>query len=267
MHPSLRLLVASGFTLLSYSTGMAHEYWIEPLDFSPALNEATAANLKVGSDFKGQPLSYIPQFTNGYQITNQNGVTELEGMAGDRPALAYSPEVSGLNIITYQTTKSRVTFQKWDKFETYVTLQGMTDIILRHRARRLPESDFSEGYSRYAKSLVAVGGKNSGSDMYTGMRIELVALQNPYALNPGDELAIQLLFQGEPLNDHQISVFTDDAEVSVERVRTDENGQITFTIQDNTNYLLNAIKMVDLEGQGKEVWESYWASLTFSTAE
>lgn len=267
MRPAFRHFAAFVFTLLSYSAGMAHEYWIEPLNFSPPLNEATAAHLTVGSDFKGQQLSYIPQFTVGYQITNQKGMTALEGMAGDRPALAFTPEVGGLNIITYQTSRNLVTFQKWDKFETYLTLQGMTDIIERHRARGLPESDFSEGYSRYAKSLIAVGGQSTGSDVYTGMLVELVALQNPYSLAPVDELSIQLLFEGIPLGDHQISIFRRDEDLRVERVRTDENGQIKLPLDAGTKYLFNAIKMVDLEGQGKQVWESYWASMTFEIAE
>ncbi len=258
---------ALALVLIALFPVSAHEYWIEPLDFTPAAQQDVQAHLKVGSDFKGQMLSYIPQFSVGYQLTTAQGSIDLEGMAGDRPALIFRPEEQGLNILTYQTTKNRVTFAKMEKFTSYLATQGMSEIAERHRERGLPESDFAESYSRYAKSLILVGDEVSGQDQATGMTIELVALQNPYSLSDGDELSVQLLYLGQPLADNQVSIFIQDqgriGELQISRVRTDAEGQINLNLQAGQVYLLNSIKMVEINDQEKVVWESFWASLTF----
>ncbi len=255
--------------LLTQSPSLAHEYWIEPVNFSPELGEDVAANLKVGADLKGQSLFYVPQFTAGYQLTDAKGILELDGAAGDRPALNFGAEQEGLNIITYQTTKSRVTFTEWEVFEEYLVSQGMPEIIERHRERGLPDTDFSENYSRYVKSLLDVAATGTGNDTEVGMTIELVALQNPYSLPPGDELWVQLLYLGAPLANKQVSIFVQDQartqEISIERLRTDESGQVKVGLQSGKMYLLNSIQMTEIDGQGKLLWESFWASLTFET--
>lgn len=257
--------------LLSQSPSLSHEYWIEPINFSPVLRQEASANLKVGSDLKGQALSYVPQFTLSYQLMDAKGLLELDGAAGDRPALNFYPEQAGLNVITYQTTKNRVTFSEWDVFEKYLVSEGMPEIIERHRERGLPQTDFSESYSRYVKTLLDVDSKGTGNDAATGMIIELVAMQNPYSLKPGEELNVQLLYHGEPLPDNQISIFMQDQartkELIVERVRTDENGQIKFVPEPGLMYLLNSIEIEEINGQGKLSWESFWTSMTFSIPE
>ncbi len=263
-------VLAAGILFLQ-SPSFGHEYWIEPISFSPALGQQVSANLKVGSDLKGQSLAFIPQFTLSYQLMDAKGMLELEGAAGDRPALNFFPEQAGLNVIVYQTTKNRVTFSEWEVFEKYLVSEGMPEIIGRHRERGLPQTDFSESYSRYAKTLIDVDSTGTGNDAATGMIIELVAMQNPYSLQPGEELGIQLLYRGEPLADNQISIFMQDQartkELVVERVRTDENGQIKFVPEPGLMYLLNSIEIEEISGQGKLSWESFWASLTFAVPE
>ena len=271
-HIQTRLAIAAAIavTFFTQTSVHAHEYWIEPLNFSPAIDEQVAANLKVGSNLKGQELSYVPQFTVDYRLTDQNGTRQLEGKAGDRPALVFTPERPGLNVISYVSSANRITFQEWEKFNEYLTTQGMTDIAQRHVQRGLPQSGFAERYSRYVKSLIDVGSEQTGQDKLVGMKIELLALSNPYALDDGDELTVQLYFQGTPLGDHQVSIFSQDqarqGELEITRVRTNENGKVSFTLHSGEMYVINAIKMVDVEDQQNLVWESFWGSLTFNMA-
>lgn len=250
-----------------------HEYWIEPVNFTPDQGEIVAAHLKVGSDFKGDRLPFIPQFVRGYQAFDAMGTRDMEGAAGDRPALNIETRIPGLLVVTYQTTQSRVTFEEFEKFESYLITQGMPEIAERHRARQLPQTDFTELYSRYAKTLINVGGQGqgAGNDQATGMVVELVALDNPYALSTGDTMRIELLWQGQALPDRQVKLFaqsqqTNDLEVV--NLRTDETGQIAIVLQPATRYLLSAIQMREIDPvQGKESWESFWASLTFEMPE
>ena len=247
----------------------AHEYWIQPIDFTPDLNVRALADLRVGQDFKGDILSYIGAFSVGYQITDTNGTRQIAGRDGDRPALSYETQAPGLNIMTYQTTKNRVRFDEWETFATYLVKQGMPEVIEQHRARNLPPTGFTELYSRYVKSLLVVGGETMGNDRETGMRTELVALANPYALPFGEGLPVQLFFEGAPLPDQQISIFVRSGTPGEEEffetmsVRTDENGRALIRVVPGKRYMLNSIHLIEVVGRGEVVWESFWASLTF----
>ncbi len=247
----------------------AHEYWIEPFDFTPELNTTVSADLRVGQDFKGNALAYIGVFTAGYQITDANGMRELKGRDGDRPALSFETLAPGLNIVTYQTTQSRVRFDEWETFAAYFNNEGMPEIGEQHRARNLPPTGFSELYSRYVKSLLAVGGETTGADREIGMRTELVALANPYALPFGEGVPVQLLYEGVPLPDKQISIFArsqrqgEEDLLETSKVRTDGNGRAIIKVRPGKRYLLNSVHLIEVEGRGEVVWESFWASLTF----
>ncbi len=247
----------------------AHEYWIEPLDFTPELGARASAELRVGQDFKGDVLAYIGVFTLGYQVTDASGTRELKGRDGDRPALSFETQMPGLNIMSYQTTQNRVRFDEWETFATYFNNQGMPETGERHRERNLPPTGFSELYSRYVKSLLAVGGESTGADREIGMRTELVALANPYALPFGEALPVQLFYEGAPLPDKQISIFArsqnpgEEGFLETSKLRTDENGRALIKVVSGRRYMLNSVHLIEVEGRGEVVYESFWASLTF----
>ncbi len=251
--------------VLAYSPVLSHEYWIEPEDFTPPPGEETRAHLKVGSDLVGQSLTFIPLFAPEYRVIDARGAWEPSAMAGDRPALRFVPRTPGLNILALRSSRNSVNFTEWEVFETYLKTEGMAPLIERHRERGLPRTGFLEAYSRFAKALLGVGDSPEGQDRAVGFLVELVALDNPYALQAGETLRVQLLYQGRPLADTQVSVFARGEELQVMRLRTDDGGEVGFKVQPGTLYLLNAIKMIEVSGQGNLVWESFWASLTFET--
>lgn len=272
--PDCRLLIGTLILFLGISVQIsvpvnAHEYWIAPLDFTPELNGRALADLRVGEDFKGDALAYIGVFTVGYQVTDSSGTRELKGRDGDRPALSFETLVPGLHIMSYQTTQNRVRFDEWETFATYINNQGIPETAERHRERNLPPTGFSELYSRYAKSLLAVGGESTGADREIGMRTELTALANPYSLPFGEPLPVQLFYEGAPLPDKQISIFTrsqkpgEEDFLETSKVRTDENGRALIKVMPGRRYMLNSVHLTEVEGRGEVVYESFWASLTF----
>ena len=65
--------------------------------------------------------------------------------------------------------------------------------LARHAARGLPELAFREAYTRYAKSLVAVGA-GKGSDARVGLKIEVVAGANPYTDDLSGAMPVQVFY-------------------------------------------------------------------------
>jgi len=252
--------------MLAASPVSAHEFWIEPHDFSISPDTEIQADIRVGQNFKGDAYPYIPSRFTAFKHYDRLGETSVDGVTGDLPALARPPRSEGLNIFTYVSVAERIRFQDWDKFAYYLDLEGLNSIPARHDARGLSRDDVRELYTRCAKTLVSVGEATADQDRATGMRLELVAGQNPQALSAGARMSFTLLWEGEPLNDTQIALFQrgeDGALASRTLARTDANGQASFTIPAGGTYLAASVHMIEAPADRNADWQSYWASLTF----
>jgi len=171
-----------------------------------------------------------------------------------------------LNIFTYVSVAERIRFRDWERFAHYLELEGLNTIPARHDARGLSRDDVRELYTRCAKTLVSVGEAAGDHDRATGMRLELVAGENPTTLAPDTEMSFTLLWEGEPLPDTQVALFrrgeTDD-DATRTLTRTDETGRASFTIPADGTYLAASVHMIEAPADRNADWQSYWASLTF----
>ncbi|MFQ6082327.1 MAG: DUF4198 domain-containing protein [Candidatus Aminicenantia bacterium] len=53
---------------------------------------------------------------------------------------------------------------------------------------------------KYAKAIIQVGNKDKGFSQVCGHRIELIPLENPAKIKPGDSLPVRVLFEGKPIS-------------------------------------------------------------------
>lgn len=252
--------------MLAASPVSAHEFWIEPHDFAITADVKIQADLRVGQDFKGDAFPYIPSRFAAFKRHDRLGEADVEGVTGDLPALNLVPRTEGLSIFTYVSAGERIRFRDWEKFAAYLDLEGLDSIPARHDARGLPRDDISEIYTRCAKTLVAVGDASGDEDRATGMRLELVAGENPLTLTPGAEMSFTLLWEGKPLGDTQVALFrkgVDGSDATRTITRTDDGGRASFTIPGNGTYMAAGVHMIEAPADRNADWQSYWASLTF----
>jgi uncharacterized GH25 family protein len=242
----------------------AHEFWIEPKAFRLEPGAAIVADLKVGQNFRGDTYPYLKSQFVSFRITDRSGARDLKGDEGDAPAVNIRSAPKGLNVISYLATAHRLDFDKWEDFVEYVEYEGLGWVAEAHKRRGLPESGFAEDYVRCAKALVQVGEvSTSDQDVATGMPLELIAGQNPYAAPAPSELPVTLLWRGKPIGDIQIRVFHDNGTVTDTTTRTDAAGKAVIPLQSGGRFLLNAVHMQEAPPGRTAKWESYWASLTF----
>lgn len=249
------------------SPALGHEFWIEPEDFNLDKNQQIRADIRIGQDFKGDAFPYVPSRFTRFRLDDRAGGRDVEGTTGDSPALKMQPREAGLQILTYVSVADRLTFREWEKFLSYLEYEGLEGVADRHTARGLPQTGFAELYTRCAKALVAVGDASGGEDRATGMRIELIASQNPQTLSPGSEMEFTLLWEGAPLTDTQVGLFKrgqDGAKAVRTITRTDANGIARFPIPADGTYLAAAVHMTEPPPERNAAWESFWASLTFA---
>jgi uncharacterized GH25 family protein len=252
----------------------AHEFWIAPEAHQVEVGETVKAELLVGAMLSGEAYPYLSDQIVAAQLHAPAGVTDIEGMEGDLPALTVTPAEPGLHVITYHAAPAYIEYEDFETFVTYLAYEGLDDVVRLHKDRGLPDSGFSEAYIRNARALLQVGPTDPADlDRPTGMPLELIALQNPF-VDGLTELEVQLLWQGAPVPNRQVSVFhraqSDDmsgedaaGEVTRSLVATDADGRAIIPLSEGGFYLLNAVQMKPADGAEGEVWESHWATLTF----
>ena len=130
----------------------------------------------------------------------------------------------------------------------------------------MPRDDVRELYTRCAKTLVAVGDDASETDRATGMRLELIAGENPLTLTPGATIDFTLLWEGQPLAGAQVALFrrgADGALASRTLARTDADGKTSFPLPAPGTYMAASVHMIEAAADRNADWHSFWASLTF----
>ena len=124
----------------------------------------------------------------------------------------------------------------------------------------------NERYSRFIKSLIQVGGKRDRTfSQRTGLRFEVVPLANPYSLKLGDELSVQVLFEGKPLADKVLYADNRDGDsVTQQRFVTNTEGIAAIKLDRKGVWLVRLVFMqrCSKNCEGAD-WESFWGALSF----
>ncbi|WP_322888984.1 MULTISPECIES: DUF4198 domain-containing protein [unclassified Yoonia] len=247
----------------------AHEFWIAPLAYQVPSDSRLQANLVNGEDFAGVTVPYLPRgIVNAVQFSGDlsAGIT---GRPGDTPALQMDALGDGLAVLAYQSAPANLDYADWDAFQSFVDHKDLGDVRALHDARGLPDAGFTETYARYSKSLVSVG-SGAGADRRVGLETELVALDNPYTVDPAADFAVQLFYRNDPRADAQIEVFakSPDGTVTTTYIRTDTDGIARFAVLPAHEYMLDAVLIREpspaLQETTGAVWQTLWANLTFA---
>lgn len=70
---------------------LAHEFWIEPIEFQVQKDQKLEADLKNGEFFKGSRQSFFANRNTSFQAVLGENVTPISGRMGDRPAIQLPP--------------------------------------------------------------------------------------------------------------------------------------------------------------------------------
>ena len=129
-----------------------------------------------------------------------------------------------------------------------------------------------ERYTKHAKGIFQVGKPLTDDYKHKlDYKIEIFVEQNPGAVNVGDDMSFQVLFEGKPLNNQSVYVShaTREApanagisELSAYALRTDESGRATFKITKKDKWYIQMIHMQKIVDEDAD-YESNWSTITF----
>lgn len=259
----LRKLKATAIACCLFAApAAAHEYWLEPGDYTPEPGAKVVINHNYGQHFKGDGLPFVSDWHKRYVAIDSEGEHPITGYDGDLPAVTTHFSEPGLTILAFDGTPEFHTFPEWEKFESFLKTAGLENIGALHRAEGKHLVDIVEHFARKAKLLVAVGNAK-GKDRAVGLPLELIAGRNPYMLKPGATLPVQLLYKGKPIAGVTVLAFKGHGDENPARVITDSQGHADIALPVSGPYLLSAIHMFEPQPADKADWSSLWTSLTF----
>lgn len=231
--------------------------------------EELSADIRNGEAFEGNTLVYFEGRIARAEWLMNSAAQAFESRAGDLPALSLTaPDHSGLLTLVYEAKPQSLTYKNWGLFARFVTHKDLGDTLDRHIVRGFTKDHVREVYSRFCKSLVAVG-DGAGADRAVGLETEIVLLDNPFTTE-GDTLRAKVIYREMERVGAQIEVFEKDASgtVTVFTTRTDDTGVATIPVKSGHSYLLDSVVMrepaPERAAQFNAQWESLWASLTFA---
>lgn len=244
--------------LLCTLSATAHDLWIEPSNFRPAVGERLGVALRVGQNLAGDPVPRIPPLIDRFVLDG----TPIGGQPNADPAGVAVIVRPGPQWIGYQSKAYPVTLDA-AKFESYLKEEGLERVIAARKKNGQSAAPGRERFYRCAKSLLEVAGKGSDVTQPVGFTLELVPRKNPYALRADENLPLTLLFRGKPVGNVLVIAMRKGAAQRAVRARTDAKGHVTLPLDDDGFWLVKAVHM-DAAPAGSGVdWESWWASMTF----
>jgi uncharacterized GH25 family protein len=258
-----RAALAAALALLPAAFLTAHDFWIEPSAFRPAVGSTLGVRLVVGQRFRGDVLPRNPAMIARFDFVTDQGSVPVPGRAADDPAGSVTIERPGLGLIAFRSLESGLSLEA-DKFEEYLKEEGLESVIAARAKRGDSQKPSKELYSRAAKCLVQAGATgDTGFDRVLGLTLELVPEKNPYAMTGGGDLPVRLLFEGKPLAGTLVAALPYDAPEKKLSARSDRDGRVTFKLPAGGVWLVKAVQMTPVTGDPNADWRSVWASLTF----
>jgi uncharacterized GH25 family protein len=265
----MRIIFLSAVAVVALATAplSAHDFWLAAANWTPAAGAPVTISAGLGerfptrTDFKPRPdwfdhwrvigASGEVPVTTAFQLIDLTMTTEVKLPAGG----AYL----GVMRVT-----PRIENMTGPEFTDYLKEEGLDQVIGARQSAGDSDKPARELYARYAK-IALRNGEGSGVHLTrpVGLKAELVPTTDPTSVHPGGSLTVQLLADGAPIADSEVTAVTEGAAV---KGQTDRNGHVTLKIDREGAWLIRAVHMVPLAGSPAADWESYWVTLSFHTA-
>ncbi len=257
-------------TVLS-SAAFAHDFWLQPSAFDPAVGERVDVQLVVGEHFVGDFVGRNADRIVAFTVHDARGVeAQILGIGGRAPAGIWRAEKPGLHVIGYRSTGTEIELDA-AKFEAYLVSEGLESVVAERKSRGESAAKGRESYARCAKSFVVAPGEValteaqwSGWDRVLGYPLEIVPEVNPCRLNADEVLPVRVLFQGRPLANALVGCMPRSDPPREVRLRTDADGRVRLRPALGGVHLVRVVHMTRAAAGATHDWESQWASLTFA---
>lgn len=269
----MKTIAALGAALSCFSASgaMAHDFWLAFDRWRTDGDSATvSAAFLVGHAGESENWALKPQRVVHFLEVGPGGLIDIEsaivppkGKAGARADIAI--EGAGTHLIVFESDNDAYSDLPADKFNAYLEEEGITPPAARRRELGVEDESGRERYSRRAKALVQIGAAATNDALApVGHTLEIVPLDNPFALAGDQPMRVAVRWRGEPLAGALVHFESLELAILPEsKRRTDENGVAAFVFPRSGAWKVNVAWSEPLKGDPKADFETVFASLTF----
>jgi uncharacterized GH25 family protein len=176
----------------------------------------------------------------------------------------------GTGVAGVSTHSNNIDLSAQD-FTKYLKHDGILDVLEARKKSGEDAKPTKEKYAKHVKAIFQIGATPS-NDYKTPLNypVEFIPQVNPYTLEQGDELPVQLLKNGKPLANELVYASydghhghaEDGTHIEAIKARTDAKGMVKVKLEKTGLWYLRTINMVKSTEPSVD-YESSWATLTF----
>jgi uncharacterized GH25 family protein len=243
----------------------AHDYWLAPSAFSPAVDKPVSLSLHVGDHFVSEAeKAHDSKATVSLALFTAAGKMTLDARDGDRPAVRFTPKKAGVHVVALERDARLITLEA-KKFEAYLAEEGLDEVVAARKKAGESGKPGRERYRRYLKCYLRAGGKgDDGWKKLAGHKLEIVPLSDPTGLKKKDAFAVRVLLGGKPLSGAKVTLHGRDGDkVKTRSARTTAKGEASFEIRESGVHLVRLVFMRRATDDREADWHSWWAAMTF----
>ena len=243
----------------------AHEFWLQPQKFLLKISEKTNIDVFVGENYTGSKVD-ASKFTVA-KLTHYGNGTEEDFMSKlstkDSVKVEASFTTEGNHLIAFNNTNKFIEL-KAAKFNEYLKGEGLENIIKLRKQKGKENKDGHEFYQRCVKTLFQVGDvKDETFKQNTGMRLEIIALENPYSVKDKKVIPFKVLFDNEIVKNALVLAWHyNKGKTTVEKLRSNKEGEVMIPIEKSGRWMISTVKMIPITDNQKADYQSFWGSYT-----
>ena len=261
--------------LLITTTGLAREFWLEPVRFWVAPGAAVHVRRVVGGNFRGTAWAGKPGRVTLFTHYAPGVAARSLLVAAAAPDTLQSTVrllQPGTHLLALATNNASATLDG-PSFTAYLREEGLDYALAQREQRHESDKPGRELYRRCAKTLIQVGTPTPSDTARAwvravGLPLELVPEQNPYRLLPGAALTVQVLLAGRPLAGQPVLLWRRGAQPTtiISKLHSNQNGRVLFRLSEPGEYLVSTVRIEPAPIAANADWQSTWSTLTFGLA-
>lgn len=247
---------------------IAHEFWLQPSRFFVKPGQTIQIQTLVGENFTGERSEGKKNRIVSYKHFSASDTVDLSPtLTGDHYGDVSVPiRQPGTHAIAFTNTSKFIELDP-TKFLAYLKEDGLENVIKARQEQGTTQKNGRELYRRCVKTLIQSGTQTDNTyALNTGLPIEIIPLQNPYATRSGQLLEFQILFENKPLVGALVRYWNKNAQnqLTTGKQSSDAQGRVKFRVRAGGN-MVSAVQMVPHTNPDEADWQSYWGSLTFGS--